>query len=656
MRLRPNPLLAALLLAIALVGPAIATAQAPAPGDPPGTAPGDPPAAAAPVVEPCAKDMAEGFECVTLTVPLDHFADTGRTTDVTFAIKRHTAKGPGKGVFVTATGGPGTSGIQSAVSYRDGFAASVQRDYDVVFFDQRGAHLSGDFTCPDAATAFYRTETSPADSSATTGLGADASTFVDDCIAESKVDPSLLPFYGTKQAVEDLDAFRAYLGTDKLQLYGESYGTQFAQAYAAAHPDRIAGLFLDGSVDLSRSLMDYYQEQARGFGEALEGTLLDCSTQRACTQDVAGANALTAWDALVAQLAAGPQQVAYVTKTGTQEARDFTSGDLLNASTAFLYSEYDRMLLQRAIAAASQGDLWYLSRLLYNGLGVDPDSQVPVPDPSYSDGLYYAVECLDYGLPGATAEERATTYLAAGRDRGMETASLGEVFYGDLPCAFWPAQPADTNRPSLLGNVPYPLFVLGATLDPATPWANGERIAAAAPDNGYVIVKPGGPHVIFGRGESCPDDLVTAFLEDGTLPTSRRTVCPGDVADDYVPLPPMISTEYASTRAALASADDEIKNAVDYWYWDGEEPLQTGCRLGGTITYTPVKRGYELQLDGCSWSRGLGLAGTGLINIDDDTFTLSVAQSGAPGDTVRYERNAKGKVSVKGDLAMFANR
>ncbi len=215
--------------------------------------------------------MAEGFECITLTVPLDHFHDTGKTTEVTFAIKRHTAKGPGKGVFVTATGGPGTSGIQSAVSYRDSFAKSVQQDYDIVFFDQRGAHLSGDLTCPDAAAAFYRTDSSPADSTATTGLGADAQAFVDDCLAESKADPDLLPYYATKQVAEDIETFRQYLGVDKIQLYGESYGTQLAQTYAAAHPDRIAGLFLDGPVDLSRSMMDYYQEQTKGFEEALDG-------------------------------------------------------------------------------------------------------------------------------------------------------------------------------------------------------------------------------------------------------------------------------------------------------------------------------------------------------------------------------------------------
>ena len=74
-----------------------------------------------------------------------------------------------------------------------------------------------------------------------------------------------------RQAAEDLEQFRQYLGADKIQLYGESYGTQLVQTYAAAHPDRIAGLFLDGPVDLSHSLMDYYQEQTKGFAEALEG-------------------------------------------------------------------------------------------------------------------------------------------------------------------------------------------------------------------------------------------------------------------------------------------------------------------------------------------------------------------------------------------------
>ncbi len=501
MRVRAIPSLALVVVAI-LATSAAAQSPSTTPSSDPGTAP---------VEAPCAKDMAEGFECVTLTVPLDHFHDTGKTTEVTFAIKRHTGDAPAKGVLVTATGGPGTSGIQSAVSYRDGFAESIRRDYDIVFFDQRGAHLSGDMTCPQAAVNFYRTTADPADSTATTGLGADAHTFVDACLAESKADPTELPYYATSQVVEDLEAFRDYLDVEQIALYGESYGTQLAQAYAAKYPNRIAALLLDGPVDLNRPILDYLEEQSAGFAKALEGTLFDCTTQAACARDVADADLVSAWDALVARLDQEPATFAFHSATGTEETRPFTGSDLVNAASAFLYSEDDRMLLQRALAAASQEDFWYLSRLLYSGLGVDPETQTAIPDPSYSDGLYYAVECLDYGVAGATAAERATTYLAEGHDRGMETSTLGDVFYGDLPCAYWPEQPANIDRPQPLADVAYPLFVMGATLDPATPWANGERIAGYAGDTAYRIVKPGGPHVIFGRGEACPDDLVTAL-------------------------------------------------------------------------------------------------------------------------------------------------
>jgi len=55
------------------------------------------------------------FTCVTLEVPLDHFnpADT-RTIPVVFAVRP--ASGARKGMFVTATGGPGTAGVQLADS------------------------------------------------------------------------------------------------------------------------------------------------------------------------------------------------------------------------------------------------------------------------------------------------------------------------------------------------------------------------------------------------------------------------------------------------------------------------------------------------------------------------------------------------------------
>ena len=74
--------------------------------------------------------------------------------------------------------------------------------------------------------------------------------------------PSLLPYVGTDQAVEDLEAFRVAVGSPRVWLYGESYGTQYAQEYAAAHGAALEGLLLDGTVDLTLSGPDYWIEAA----------------------------------------------------------------------------------------------------------------------------------------------------------------------------------------------------------------------------------------------------------------------------------------------------------------------------------------------------------------------------------------------------------
>ena len=98
---------------------------------------------------------------MTLGVPRDHFAAGGPTWDVTFAIKR--AAKERKGVFVTITGGPGSSGLASADDYTSAFAASVTDQYDIVFLDQRGVGMSKPLGCPNATAVYYQTDNDPTD-------------------------------------------------------------------------------------------------------------------------------------------------------------------------------------------------------------------------------------------------------------------------------------------------------------------------------------------------------------------------------------------------------------------------------------------------------------------------------------------------------------
>src|SRR5512147_2501529 len=207
--------------------------------------------------QPCPDEST--FTCVTLTMPLDHFnpADT-RTLQVTFAVLP--ATGNRKGMFVTATGGPGTAGIAVADSYTAALDPSIPRRFDIVFFDQRGVALSGGLTCPEAAAAYYQTDARAITPQQEAAVKNAARTFSQACVSEMG-NPDSLPYLGTQQAVADLDRFRQLMQDEKFWLYGESYGTQYAQTYAAAHGNHLAGLILDGTVDLTLNAFEYYAQQ-----------------------------------------------------------------------------------------------------------------------------------------------------------------------------------------------------------------------------------------------------------------------------------------------------------------------------------------------------------------------------------------------------------
>lgn len=647
--------IAALLAASSISTTSAAPLVSPTAQPPSGTSAAPGPDALAVGKKPCPSDIAHGWKCITLTVPADHFNDSGMTTDVTFALKRHTGSGPAKGVWVTITGGPGSAGIYSAVDYASTFARSIRRDYDMVFMDQRGSGMSGGFTCPDASLALYTNESGPDDPDGGAGLKSAARNFVDDCLDEADVDEQMLPYYGTKQAVEDLEAFRRWLGVDKLSLYGESYGTQYVQTYAAAHPNRVRALFLDGPVDLKTSGPAYYVEGTTAFDQVLEATLFDCTTQSACSRDIRGGNAMTAYDQLAAELEEGPISYTFTYPNGTQQQRQFTSTQLENAAAGALNNLTRRRMLQRAMGPASHGNVWWLAKLAYDGVAQDPETLEAISDPSWSDALYYAVECMDYAyFPNAgTPNQRAEAYLDYGRDADIFDTRLSGNYTGDLPCVYWPTQPGPNPRPTPAPNAPYPLVVTGSTTDPATPFGNAQRIVERRGDNAHgtwLIYTPGGAHVTYGRGDPCPDDYVTDMLVHGIFPAQHTIACPGDLVADYVRNPDSEQIIDNGRKTLLVAYDGELNYGVDYWYWDYANPLKFGCAFGGTIKYVAESDGSRLLLDDCSFVEGAAASGTGFINDFTGGFRLNVTFQGDWHGSANYRRSGEGQVTLTGNI------
>ena len=574
--------------------------------------------------EPCPGEPR--LTCVTLSVPLDHFsASDPRTLDVVFGVLP--ASGTSKGLFVIATGGPGSAGIAEYDSWVPYFDSSIRRRFDIVFFDQRGIGLSGGLTCPDAAAEYYSSALPPIDA---------ASAFSDACVSEMG-SASLLPFVGTAQAVEDLHAFREAIGTPQMWLYGVSYGTQYAQTYAAAHGDALEGLVIDGVVDLTLSGPDFWVDAAGGFEGVLDDTLASCQQRPRCRKDArvfGGSSVEDVYDRLAVRL---PVPVRFPLPAGGTEVRQLTSADLVTVAAGQLYAEDDRMMLQRAIAAAGRGDLVPLLRLAYVNFVVDPQTLEAIPDPSYSDGMYYGVDCRDYGYYTGTPEERAAQYLAAAQPVAERYPRTGEdIFLSDLPCAFWPGASQDQTRPAPLVAEGVPTLVLTSTADPITPAGQGKSVFERLAD-GYLVTTQGGPHGTFAWGYPCPDELVTRFLVAGETPDARESTCPGRLADAYVPLAPARAAAFKNAQAALASAETEITYLPEYYYWDGVTPTSVGCPVGGgTMRMRESRNGYRFVFRRCGFTRGVLLTGTGSYDSNRDRFVLDVTLTGRFDGRFRY--------------------
>ena len=131
------------------------------------------------------------------------------------------------------SGGPGGAGVVEMVDVLLE-VPQLMRDFTVLGFDQRGTGRSGLLRC-------RKLEHDPRLRS--TSAGADCA---------RRIGPKRA-FYTTPDTVQDMEALRVGAGAEKLTLFGISYGTELALAYARAYPQHVERLILDSTVDPDES-------------------------------------------------------------------------------------------------------------------------------------------------------------------------------------------------------------------------------------------------------------------------------------------------------------------------------------------------------------------------------------------------------------------
>ncbi|HKR98076.1 MAG TPA: alpha/beta fold hydrolase, partial [Candidatus Dormibacteraeota bacterium] len=175
-----------------------------------------------------------GARCSSVTVPLDRQDPSAGTIDIHYALVPHTEAGsPAVGTIVANPGGPGMAAIANAAYYLDPLR-SLRRTRDLLLIDPRGTGQSGALGCPGLA--------------ARDPLSLDLTSMAGICGADLGARAGL---YGSAAVADDIDAVRAALGLDKLDLWGDSYGTFLMPVYAARYPQHVRSIVLDGAFPIA---------------------------------------------------------------------------------------------------------------------------------------------------------------------------------------------------------------------------------------------------------------------------------------------------------------------------------------------------------------------------------------------------------------------
>lgn len=582
--------------------------------------------------KPCSSGS---LTCLTIEVPKNHRAnDPSAKLKITFAVSF--ASGESKGVLFYAVGGPGGSGLGVADDYLEAFDERLAQNMDIVFFDQRGIGPENGLECPLAQAVFDTTEISLSDGDAAIAA---AKRFAKDCVAELKR-RDLLPVVDTEQAIRDLELFREAIGAPKVWIYGESYGTQFAQQYATAFPSAIKGVIIDGVVDLTLSSTGFYASYTQSAERILTRVFDACASVPGCRDDMTG-DAAKVYDDLAARLAQAPIELDFPKADGSVVKRRLTDRMLETNAFYSLYGPDDRATFLRALAAASRGQLLPMLRLAYSNLSIDPETEQGVADPAFFGAAYYAITCTDYGEGGADRDANARQILTEAAAMAPRAPRLLRDFYVErMACAYWPER-GGVARPKPFAGGNYPTLILNGDADPITPITMSYSVFDHV-KNGYLVTMHGGPHVIWGRGLTCPDEIVYSLLFDGTLPEAKEQACRQDLIGAYEPLT-LTNPDDAEDPFHLARAlEVELNQSPDLANWDGADSLAVGCDHGGSVEVSAAEEGTSYSFSKCAWWPGIVLDGTG-ISIDEGAenvgLTLDLAVSGDHQGQITYRHN-----------------
>ena len=430
---------------------------------------------------PCpANGFGDGAECRVLMVAENPEDPRSRKIPIRYALLKATGPSPKPEAVLLFSGGPGAASTEMVEFVKQGPLAAIRQVRDFVLVDQRGSGGSNPLMCPAALKQHperaFGTLFPPV--------------AIKECQARLPAHADLTR-YTTDYAIGDIELIRQALGYPKLILYGGSYGTRIAQAYARRYPDRTKALILDGVVPFDFSLPLSY------------AATLQESIDRLIARNDSLPRLREQWNSLVARFREKPVQVTVTPRSGAPVKVGMSLGDFGYAVRGVLYRvDLSQQLAARIAEAASTGNLdWFAGRYYSRAADFEED---------FADGLHLGAVCneelvwiKDTDIGPATSGSFIGTYL---------------VDEYRAACRGWPKAKVapDFQRP-LTASIP--TLLVSGLFDPVTPPRVADRVAKHLPKVLHIVDSSGHHGSAFG----CARPATMHVFREGTLEGAPRT-------------------------------------------------------------------------------------------------------------------------------------
>jgi pimeloyl-ACP methyl ester carboxylesterase len=587
--------------------------------------------------------------CGHLSVPLDR-TDPG-SPHIPIAYRWYPATAPQGGVasgtVVPVEGGPGYPSIGSVNGGYDVMYGPLLQNWNMLAVDLRGTGGSAAIDCP-ALQHFSGQLSGPTFAAAAAACG----TALDHRWRDRGghwIHASDL-FTSAQAAADVADVIRA-LGLGPVDLYGDSYGSWFAQVFADRYPQLVRSVVLDSTYS-TVSIDPWYRSSLDSMPTNFDAACLRSPQCAAAEHQVPWRRIVEVADLLESAPVSGTVPDA------TGHLAPVTMGpvglvDLINDAAG-------DPLIYRALDAAARSllvarDPAPLLRLYAQRLAVD-EEYTGIPTSWYSGGLYLAVSCLDYPqlFPMTVAPATRSADLAAAEaalDPGtFAPFSVGEWLAQDqnteayTACTGWPT-PTEAVPPTT-GTLPLlpptlPVLVLGGEFDSWTPPVDVPRILGEVGGHQRFVELANSTHVVGEGDQPCGSTLVQAFVRAPTAIDSLDTSCaaavppiravgtyPESLARVTAASPS--SGNRASTgdlrlaAAAVATAGDAVART------EGIGAVRDVGLHGGTVR--PGSSGDHLTLVADQLVPGVAVTGT--VHVGATTVTARLTATGPGGTSV----------------------